>query len=290
MGKFACELCDCEQFVKSDGFFVCQSCGMKYTAQEMRKLIGVQTKNQEDDYTPPVQETVSQVRISQDDVQSPIAQNSHNFVAPEKNNVREETPSVQHSSENSASEQAYGRTESETKQNSKINISLQNKVARNKPTEKSADKKLTKEQKKKRIKLIIAISVAALILAEFIVGLVMATKHDKPGRLIMSGCLELLVAVILYKVMIHIERYNCPSCGAKRVHHRDFIRTSEVDKTFNNQGGLTEKTIYTHHYRDTYVCPECGETRVEFVTKSGGEYTILGSGTIQDKRRPPKEF
>ena len=35
-----CEICGSTDLVKQDGFFVCQSCGTKYTVEEARKLLG----------------------------------------------------------------------------------------------------------------------------------------------------------------------------------------------------------------------------------------------------------
>ena len=39
MKKIVCEMCDSTEFVKQDGVFVCQSCGMKYTVEEAKKLM-----------------------------------------------------------------------------------------------------------------------------------------------------------------------------------------------------------------------------------------------------------
>ena len=38
MSRIACEICGSSDFVKQDNMFVCQSCGMKYTAEEVKKL------------------------------------------------------------------------------------------------------------------------------------------------------------------------------------------------------------------------------------------------------------
>ena len=39
MSVIKCEICGSEEFVKSDGFFVCQGCGLKFTATEVKKLL-----------------------------------------------------------------------------------------------------------------------------------------------------------------------------------------------------------------------------------------------------------
>ena len=39
MKKIVCEMCDCTEFVKEDGLFVCQECGCKYTPEDARKLM-----------------------------------------------------------------------------------------------------------------------------------------------------------------------------------------------------------------------------------------------------------
>lgn len=40
MKAFVCEMCNSNDLVKQDGFFVCQSCGTKYTVEEAKKLLG----------------------------------------------------------------------------------------------------------------------------------------------------------------------------------------------------------------------------------------------------------
>jgi len=39
MKKFVCELCDSTDIVKQGGVFVCQSCGCKYSLEEMKKMM-----------------------------------------------------------------------------------------------------------------------------------------------------------------------------------------------------------------------------------------------------------
>ena len=40
MKQLTCELCGSADFTKQDGFFVCQACGMKYSTDEARKMMG----------------------------------------------------------------------------------------------------------------------------------------------------------------------------------------------------------------------------------------------------------
>lgn len=41
MKQLTCEMCGSKDFVKEDGLFVCQSCGIKYTIEEAKKLINL---------------------------------------------------------------------------------------------------------------------------------------------------------------------------------------------------------------------------------------------------------
>ena len=256
MKSFVCDLCNGTKFTKFGGCFVCEQCGVQYSVDEMRKLMRDIPNESVSAPSPARQEPTPDV----DRVPQPIV-------------TVEKAPPV--------NEPVIAPPDPTPH------------PASNKPHQDNKADKLAKEKKKKKIKIIILSAIAALVLGFFVFALILACNPKSTvgnTLLILSGILELLIAVILYKIMIHIERYRCPICAEKRVHHRHFVRTSEVDKDFANQGGRTFKTIYTHHYHDTYVCPNCGETRHEQVTKGGGEYTELGSGVIKDTRKPPKEF
>ena len=108
------------------------------------------------------------------------------------------------------------------------------------------------------------------------------------------------MAFVSYKVVQYTERYTCPNCGTKRVHHRSFIRVEEKDQNVaysrpNGQGNPAIrisgiKTSYTFYYHDTYVCPQCGETIHENITKSGGYYAQYEDGKVEDRRKEPREF
>lgn len=51
MSQITCEICGGSDFVKQNDMFVCESCGMKYTAEEIRKLIGNETKTDNAEHT-----------------------------------------------------------------------------------------------------------------------------------------------------------------------------------------------------------------------------------------------
>ena len=286
MKRYTCELCNGNQFAKSENFFVCQQCGVKYSADEMKKLLSDFPDDSE-----------SSVGVFKGEAKNVLSNESFAFV--ESSAAAKTMGYVEHS------EMEHGETvkvNDSVKNETRVDNSFIQKSKTMNPTagvQKNIDNKsfLGKAKtflKKIKVKHIILGALAIFSIVFFIIGLVKATDTSSNAgniMLIVSGIAELILAFILYKVMIHIERYNCPNCAAKRVHHRRYVRTSEVDKNFPNQGGTTYKTIYTHHYIDTYECPSCGETKTEYnITKSGGEYTVLGSGAIRDTRKPPKEF
>ena len=270
MKSYVCELCNGTQFAKSEGFFVCQQCGISYSVDEMKKLLSTSSD-----------ESKSVMDVPHNQSEEPVVVNAS--ASTESN---EENENNVPKSKNAA--------ESETAVTERANISSMSKAkSNNSSVNTGLNKKCKSWLKKIKLKHILLGSFAIFIVVFFIISLIKAmdtSNYEGNNMLIASGASELLIAFILYKVMIHIERYNCPKCAAKRVHHRCYLRTSEVDKDFNNQGGHTYKTIYTHHYEDTYECPSCGETRTENIKKSGGEYTELGNGRIIDTRKPPKEF
>lgn len=39
MKKIVCEMCECTEFVKEDGLFVCQDCGCKYSIEDAKKMM-----------------------------------------------------------------------------------------------------------------------------------------------------------------------------------------------------------------------------------------------------------
>lgn len=252
---FVCDLCGGTSFLKSDGVFICNNCKTQYTLEEIKKLSN--DAKRDSSYTQVDEKTQ------------------------EKNLAKEGGESQQQK------EQGIVRT---------VNTSIEEEEAI--LVKKNAEKKHVEEdskqktEKKKKIGIfgILGIVVTGIGFVTFVLGVILAytIKDEAIGNilLLISGILELLIATILYKISIHKERFNCPVCGEKRVHHRTYLRTTENEKCNN----VADTEIYTHHYRDTYVCNKCGETRVEMIKKSGGEYTQYSNGSIKDTRRAPKEF
>lgn len=145
------------------------------------------------------------------------------------------------------------------------------------------------KNRKKRKKPSLPVTFVGIQLFVFIVGLILTlASRSGVGNLILlvSGVIDLIVAVVLYKIVDYRTKYTCSECGAKRVHHREFIRTEERDETIN--GRFRRK--YTHVYRDTFVCPQCGETLTMIVRKYGGMYSETENGGILDQRIPPRTF
>ena len=60
MKKIICEMCDGSEFLKEDGMFVCQGCGMKYSVEEAKKMMV------EDDSAPSAN-TVKTVKVDATD-------------------------------------------------------------------------------------------------------------------------------------------------------------------------------------------------------------------------------
>lgn len=147
---------------------------------------------------------------------------------------------------------------------------------------------------KKNIGFKIALIILILSLITFIVGLIMALGFKMfLGNIVLfiSGIIELLIAFILYKIVTHIDNYTCPECGARRIHHREFLRTVVKNKrSFMSNGVRCYKTEYEHQYLDTYECPECGNVRQINYKGSGGSYTERSDGSISDNTITPKEF
>lgn len=147
---------------------------------------------------------------------------------------------------------------------------------------------------KKNIGFKVALIILILSLITFIVGLIMALGFKMfLGNIVLfvSGIIELLIAFILCKIVNHKENYTCPVCGARRIHHRFFLRTVvKSQRSFKSNGFLYYKTEYEHQYRDTYECPECGNIKEITYRGSGGYYTKRSDGYIEDNTITPKEF
>lgn len=246
MKTFVCELCGGTSFLKSEGVFICQSCQTQYTVEELRK-------NAKE-----LSETEMVQVVQEEQIEQPIHRSE---TKRENNNIADKAvPNV-----------------------------LRKKREMNASDEEKADDK-KKKKKKFGIFSIIGLALSGAAFTVFWIGLIsaLASKTNAFGNklLLISGILEILIAFIIYRIILHIERYTCPLCAAKREHHREYLRTTEKETSVR---GVDTET-YTHHYRDTYVCPKCGETRVEYVKASGGKYMELPNGNVRDTRRDPKEF
>ena len=259
MKTFVCELCDGTQFAKSNGSFVCMECGTQYSAEDMRNLVRHTPDNEattkESDFHHAPQTTIESTRET---IPEPTAHSSTEY---------EISDDIEYP--------VFDRP---------INNGVVENATEDQP-------KKTKEKKKKKISLgiIIGSIASGLMFVTFISCLIVACDpNSNSGNvfLLITGLFDLLIASILYKVIIHMERFNCPVCAAKRTHHREFDYTTEK-YTENDKFAKTE---YTHHYTDTYVCNQCGETRTEKIRKSGGYYTECAEGNDMDHRIAPREF
>lgn len=136
----------------------------------------------------------------------------------------------------------------------------------------------------------------AICAGVFALGLILALLEKQIGNylLLISGLAEVAVGFILFKIARQRERFTCPECGAKRIHHRKFLETTEKVTTMNWKNPAypdgKHKIEYTHKYLDTYTCPNCGKEQRENVSKSGGSYTTFNNGRIQDQSTDPREF
>ena len=135
----------------------------------------------------------------------------------------------------------------------------------------------------------------AICLLVFLIGLILALvlKDSSVGNdlLFASGIIEIIATIILYKVTERRVRMTCPSCGTKREHHRQYLGTSDKITSGNDmKHGVYKKTEYTHKYHDSYVCPNCGETMEENITRGGGRFISYADGYVLDNRSEPKEF
>ena len=122
---------------------------------------------------------------------------------------------------------------------------------------------------------------SSIILSVFLLLVIMAAavKHPIINKILfVTGIIDLAAAFVLFKIVDYREKFICPNCGAKRIHHRQYLRT--VSKQVSNS-----KIEYKHQYYDTYTCPECGKTYSCHVTKSGGYEDSSGDHTIE-----PREF
>ena len=91
----------------------------------------------------------------------------------------------------------------------------------------STEKKVV--PKKKKAGFIVFLVGILLCLAVFLAGLVLALGENELGNFVLlaTGVLDIIVAFIVLKIGVRIERYTCPECGTKRKHHRHYLETTE---------------------------------------------------------------
>lgn len=159
----------------------------------------------------------------------------------------------------------------------------------------TAQSKTNFRKKKKKFSLLAYCLVACVVIPSVLMLLAIITKKSLFNNiLLVTGLLEIGTAYVLYRIVLHKERFTCPQCGTKRVHHRHFEHTTThiTSKPSRPGGGYIgyRKIEFSHHYTDTYTCPECDEQLVEQVKKMGGSFTEYEDGRIEDKRIDPQEF
>lgn len=158
-------------------------------------------------------------------------------------------------------------------------------------TEESDDKK----KKRRKVAVALIITYAAINLLILTVSIILSVGAGLVAgnvMLLVCGLINGVLGLVITQIVTYRRRYICPECGTKRVHHRQFIRTTnKVSSVQKGAGGAKGVRIeYTHYYLDTYVCPNCGECMEENVHKSGGKYYEYNDGQILDQTFPPKEF
>lgn len=141
--------------------------------------------------------------------------------------------------------------------------------------------------KKKKIHFIFIVDIVCLAVFVILTIIAAITKNSTVNIIMLiTGILEIGVAVLLFYIARQRERFTCPQCGTKRVHHRVHLSTSNQVTTTNGN----RKTTYKHQYLDTYTCTACGcELKVK-VDKNGGYYMQFADGTEGDHRIWPNEF
>ncbi|HCS94426.1 MAG TPA: hypothetical protein DIV38_01640 [Clostridiales bacterium] len=145
-------------------------------------------------------------------------------------------------------------------------------------------------KKKKSKGMIFSIIITLLFASVFAAGLLLTLMmKTSVGDIIMlvNGVFGAIMGTILYKIVDYRDRVICPVCGRKREHHRHWVKT--VNRIVNDRS-TGDQLVYTHYYKDTYVCPRCGETKCVDVKKSGGKIYEDNNGRTHDTRNEPVEF
>lgn len=143
------------------------------------------------------------------------------------------------------------------------------------------------KNKKKKLPLIFVADIICLAIFVVLTLLAVIIKDSTVNVIMLViGVLEVGAAVLLFYIARQRERFTCPQCGTKRVHHRVHLSTTNHVTTTNGN----RKTTYKHQYLDTYTCPNCGCELEEKVDKNGGYYMQFADGTEGDHRIWPNEF
>ena len=261
MKKIVCEMCEGMEFVKENGMFVCQECGMKYSLEEAKMLM-------------------REVN-SEEGKNIPVKKNPTNAIVEQKPVVVEGEAKDERSEELQRDEDDIDQKDEEIDENE---------------VEKPASKEpLEKKKEKPDVLFFIALGICVLfffISIKACTGAVAPENIDSSANLALLaiGAIQIIAGLIIYKITNDRRKKICPNCGEARIHHREYLHTTEQYKKGSTSTGFTGETLaYTHHYHDSYICPNCGETFEEDVKESGGEIVEDAMGT-HDRRRPPKEF
>jgi predicted RNA-binding Zn-ribbon protein involved in translation (DUF1610 family) len=148
---------------------------------------------------------------------------------------------------------------------------------------------------KKKIQTLVIIGAVAL--AFMILGSILALTVGSIGNtlLLLTGMIEIFVAIVIFVIEHHKVLYTCPECGTKREQHIELVDTktsikSQETNLYRNTRGFIDCTItsYTYRYKYTYVCPKCGSKTVEQHTEDGGKIYQYVDGIVINKVKTPK--
>ena len=283
MKKIVCEMCEGTEFVKENGAFVCQECGMKYSVEEAKKLM----REVGGKPATPAVETPAPEKPKKKKHSKPVVEQKPVIV--EEKLDEDVDDELDEDVEDELDEDDDDEFDEDDEDDDE-----EEPVKKPKKKAKKAENKENNQDKKPKIDIPFIIGIVACVFfAVMFIGNCSGAADGEEGAnvwLLILGIIQIAGSLILNKVMQYRKRNICPECGAKREHHREYLGTTEKYKETNgSQGVMRETTTYTHHYHDTYTCPNCGETFEEDVKESGGEYVEDMTG-VHDRRREPKEF
>ena len=98
----------------------------------------------------------------------------------------------------------------------------------------------------------------------------------------------LVIGCFFQNRIYHFERYVCPECGGKRTLSKEFMETTENSRTYerntNKSAGsdVKRRTSFTHWFRNTYTCTECGFESVKKESEDGGAITFYYDGRYEN--------